>query len=105
MPTAAAPRPAKAERTRAAILAAAESLFARRGYAATRLEDVAEAVGVKRAALFYHFRDKQALIAQAQAAMPSRHSPVRLASGPERSYRPAPAWVSMTRNAAGFSFR
>ena len=53
--------PAKAERTRAAILAAAEHLFARRGYAATRLEDVADAVGVKRAALFYHFRDKQAL--------------------------------------------
>jgi TetR/AcrR family transcriptional regulator len=61
MPTAAARRPAKAERTRAAVLAAAEPLFARRGYAATRLEDVAEAVGVKRAALFYHFRDKQDL--------------------------------------------
>jgi TetR/AcrR family transcriptional regulator len=61
MPSAAARRPAKAERTRAAILAAAEGLFARRGYAATRLEDVAEAVGVKRAALFYHFRDKQGL--------------------------------------------
>ena len=61
MPTAAAPRPAKAERTRAAVLAAAERLFARRGYAATRLEDVAEAVGVKRAALFYHVRDKQEL--------------------------------------------
>ena len=61
MPVPAARPPAKAERTRAAILAAAERLFARRGYAATRLEDVAEAVGVKRAALFYHFRDKQAL--------------------------------------------
>jgi len=61
MPQVAAQRPAKAERTRAAILAAAERLFAKRGYAATRLEDVADAVGVKRAALFYHFRDKQAL--------------------------------------------
>ncbi|HTY19583.1 MAG TPA: helix-turn-helix domain-containing protein [Myxococcota bacterium] len=58
---AAAQRPAKAERTRAAILAAGEGAFARRGYAATRLEDVADAVGVKRAALFYYFRDKQAL--------------------------------------------
>jgi len=57
-----APRPpTKAERTRGAILAAAEQLFARHGYAATRLEDVAEAVGVKRAALFYHFRDKRLL--------------------------------------------
>jgi TetR/AcrR family transcriptional regulator len=61
MPQVAAQRPAKALRTRAAILAAAERLFAKRGYAATRLEDVADAVGVKRAALFYHFRDKQAL--------------------------------------------
>ena len=61
MPQVAAQRPAKALRTRAAILTAAERLFAKRGYAATRLEDVADAVGVKRAALFYHFRDKQAL--------------------------------------------
>jgi TetR/AcrR family transcriptional regulator len=51
----------RAERTRAAILAAAEHRFARLGYALTRLEDVAEAVGVKRAALFYYYRDKQAL--------------------------------------------
>ena len=61
MPAFAARPLAKAQRTRAAILAAAERLFARRGYAATRLEDVAEAMGLKRAALFYHFRDKQAL--------------------------------------------
>jgi TetR/AcrR family transcriptional regulator len=51
----------KAERTRSAILAAAEGQFARHGYVATRLEDVAAAVGVKRAALFYHFADKQRL--------------------------------------------
>jgi TetR/AcrR family transcriptional regulator len=51
----------KAKLTRAAILAAAEAHFARRGFVATRLEDVAAAVGLKRAALFYHFRDKQSL--------------------------------------------
>jgi TetR/AcrR family transcriptional regulator len=51
----------KAERTRAAILAAAEEHFARRGFVATRLEDVAADVGLKRATLFYHFRDKQSL--------------------------------------------
>jgi TetR/AcrR family transcriptional regulator len=51
----------KAKLTRAAILAAAENEFARRGYVATRLEDVAAVVGLKRAALFYHFRDKQSL--------------------------------------------
>jgi TetR/AcrR family transcriptional regulator len=58
---AAAPPRSKAERTRAAILEAAESLFAERGFAAARLEDVAEAVGIKRASIVYHFRDKREL--------------------------------------------
>jgi TetR/AcrR family transcriptional regulator len=48
-------------RKRAVILEAAERLFSSRGFAATRLEDVAEEVGLTRAALFYHFRDKQTL--------------------------------------------
>lgn len=51
----------RASRTRLEILAAAEQLFASRGFAATRLEDVADEVGVTRAALFYHFKDKQML--------------------------------------------
>jgi TetR/AcrR family transcriptional regulator len=51
----------RAERTRATILAAAEGLFARRGFATTRLEDVADVVGCTRAALFYYFGDKQTL--------------------------------------------
>jgi TetR/AcrR family transcriptional regulator len=51
----------KADRTRARILAAAEASFARRGFADTRLEDVAEQVGLKRAALFYHFASKREL--------------------------------------------
>jgi TetR/AcrR family transcriptional regulator len=48
----------RAQRTRAAILAAAEELFAGRGFEATRLEDVAEAVGIRRASIVYYFRDK-----------------------------------------------
>lgn len=39
----------------------AERFFARHGYNATRLEDVAEDAGLTRPALFYHFPDKQAL--------------------------------------------
>lgn len=51
----------KAERTRAAILETAEALFAERGFEATRLEDVAERVGIRRASIVYYFRDKREL--------------------------------------------
>jgi TetR/AcrR family transcriptional regulator len=51
----------RAERTRAAILEAAEQLFAEKGFAATRLEDVAESVGIRRASIVYYFRDKREL--------------------------------------------
>jgi AcrR family transcriptional regulator len=51
----------RAQRTRAAILAAAEALFAETGFAATRLEDVAERVGIRRASIVYCFRDKTVL--------------------------------------------
>jgi TetR/AcrR family transcriptional regulator len=51
----------RAERTRRAILQAAEPLFAERGFASTRLEDVAERVGIRRASLVYYFKNKSEL--------------------------------------------
>lgn len=51
----------RAERTRKLLVEAAEHVFAERGFAATRLEDVAERVGIRRASIVYHFRDKRAL--------------------------------------------
>jgi len=50
-----------AERTRADILAAAEAVFTERGFAAARLEDVAQRVGIRRASIIYYFRDKREL--------------------------------------------
>jgi TetR/AcrR family transcriptional regulator len=50
-------------RTRAEIVAAAERHFAERGFEATRLDDIALEVGIRRAAIFYHFGDKQELYA------------------------------------------
>lgn len=50
-------------RTRAAILDAAEAIFAQCGYARARLEDVAARVGIRRASIVYHFRDKPELYA------------------------------------------
>jgi len=66
----------KAERSKAAILAAAENHFSRLGFAATRLEDIADELGVTRAALFYYFKDKQtlfdAMIADSFGALASK---------------------------------
>ena len=56
-----APAGARAEKTRRSILDAAEQLFAENGFAATRLEDIATRVGIRRASMVYHFKDKRAL--------------------------------------------
>jgi TetR/AcrR family transcriptional regulator len=64
---AAAARPVRhrssGHQTRAEILAAAERHFAERGFEAARLEDIAADVGIRRAAIFYYFRDKEELYA------------------------------------------
>ncbi|MFP5020027.1 TetR/AcrR family transcriptional regulator [Pseudonocardia phyllosphaerae] len=49
--------------TRAEIRAAAVDLFARRGYDATSLREIAERIGVTKAALYYHYPSKDALLA------------------------------------------
>ena len=52
---------ARGKETRQAILRAAEGVFAERGYAGARMDDVAAVVGIKRASMVYYFRDKQSL--------------------------------------------
>lgn len=51
----------KAERTRRQILAAAVERFAATGFEKTRLEDVAEDVGLVGSAILYHYKDKREL--------------------------------------------
>lgn len=43
------------------LLAAAELEFARRGFAAARLEDIARRAGIRRPSLLYHYPNKDAL--------------------------------------------
>ena len=47
-----------AEKTRHAILAAAEQLFLERGVAHTSLEQIARHAGVTRGAVYWHFQNK-----------------------------------------------
>jgi TetR/AcrR family transcriptional regulator len=89
----------RSDRTRAAVLAAAEALFAERGFAATRLEDVAARVGIRRASIVYYFPDKPALyhavLADVFGELLARIEPALLGGGPlaERAAAAVSAWI------------
>ncbi len=89
MPTAVLDRTTpKAALTRAKILGAAERRFAAYGFHGTRLEDIAEAVGIRRASIVYHFPDKPALydavLADALGGLYEGLAPALLGAGPLR---------------------
>jgi len=73
--TAPAPAPARAPRAlrqaerREAILAAALDEFSARGFAATRLDDVARRAGVAKGTIYLYFRDKESLFQELVRAM------------------------------------
>src|SRR4051812_3781916 len=52
---------ARSDQTRAAILAAAETEFARSGLAGARTDAIAAAAGVNKALLYYYFKSKETL--------------------------------------------
>jgi AcrR family transcriptional regulator len=58
------------ERTRQRLLAQAQRLFLERGYAATSLEQVAEAAEVTKGAIYGHFASKEDLLLSALEAAP-----------------------------------
>ncbi|ODT76821.1 MAG: TetR family transcriptional regulator [Pelagibacterium sp. SCN 64-44] len=62
--------------TRQALLQAARSLFAAKGYAATGTPEIVAAAGVTRGALYHHFADKLALFA---AVVEEEHAAVAAA--------------------------
>jgi TetR/AcrR family transcriptional regulator, mexJK operon transcriptional repressor len=70
MPAKATP---KSVQTRAQALLEAERLYSAGGYDAINLQTIAEAVGVSKAALFYHFEGKQALFVAMLDAMLERY--------------------------------
>jgi AcrR family transcriptional regulator len=56
-----APRASRRAERRQAILTAALREFSARGFAAARLDDVAEAAGIAKGTIYLYFRDKEAL--------------------------------------------
>src|SRR3981081_3952444 len=74
-PKAASPKPAanrggRAAKRREAIIAAGLEEFIARGFAATRLDDVAKRAGVAKGTIYLHFEDKEALFQElVQAAV------------------------------------
>ena len=86
--TAPRPQPSRAEKSaarRAAILKAALDEFCEKGFAATRVEDVAARAGVAKGTIYLNFKDKQALfeeLIRSTLGVPiARLEAVRLESG------------------------
>jgi AcrR family transcriptional regulator len=72
----------RAEETRELIIQAAEREFAQKGFVPARLEDIAEAVGITRAAVIYHFNDKENLYNAVLEVMPqAKKATVRAMAG------------------------
>src|SRR5215204_1393401 len=63
------PRSARQAERRDAILAAALAEFSARGFAATRLDDVAKRAGVAKGTIYLYFRDKESLFQELVRAM------------------------------------
>jgi TetR/AcrR family transcriptional regulator len=90
-----------AEETKELILEAAETEFAYCGFASARLEDIAERVGITRAAIIYHYGDKKTLYeAVLEGAFTSLTDSMRkeLASGTshaERVERVVNTWIDV----------
>ena len=64
--------------TRARIVETALKVFARTGYAAASLREIADPLGISKAALYYHFRSKdELLIAVTEPLFASEESVIR----------------------------
>lgn len=72
MPEAATRRSRQKSDRRSALLAAAERLIAERGYLAVRLEDIGAAAGVSGPAIYRHFPNKEAMLAELLVGISTR---------------------------------
>jgi AcrR family transcriptional regulator len=61
-PTSAKSRPTRSDTQRQAILDAASLLFIEKGFGGTNINDIADAVGMTRTALYYYFPSKESML-------------------------------------------
>src|ERR1700750_2856691 len=61
LPSTASNRAARAAGRRAAIVEAAFAEFVARGFAATRIDDIAKRAGVAKGTIYLHFKDKESM--------------------------------------------
>jgi TetR/AcrR family transcriptional regulator, cholesterol catabolism regulator len=80
--------------SREAVLRAAERLFNERGYKSVKLLDIANELGVKQAALYYHVKNKEELYVKAMTRSMERHN-----AGLERACTEAAPDISSQMNA------
>lgn len=59
-----APAPKKSELTRARIVDAAAHVFRQKGYALTRLEDIAKKAKTRTSSIYYYFESREAIVAE-----------------------------------------
>jgi AcrR family transcriptional regulator len=55
-------RPTRNDAQRQAILVAASLLFVEKGFGGTNINDIADAVGMTRTALYYYFPSKESML-------------------------------------------
>lgn len=77
-PVGGGPEPSKSERTRAAIVGAAMTLFRERGYEGTTMRGVAEAAGVSAGNAYYYFASKEHLVQGYYERLAEEHRAVAL---------------------------
>ncbi|MFC1410634.1 TetR/AcrR family transcriptional regulator [Streptacidiphilus sp. N1-12] len=90
--------------TRARILDIAMELFAEHGYEKTSLREIADRLGVTKAALYYHFRTKEDILA---GIVESMAAPIEdaIAWGEQQDYSPGLRDEIIRRFAEGMSGR
>jgi len=88
-------RAAHKELTRSRIRDAARELFYRQGYNATTMDQIAVAAGVRRSTLYFHFKDKDAIVRRiAEEYAPKAKAMQERLAAPRPTREQVGAWMA-----------